>query len=134
MTGRGTKRSRERKARREIPAAVERYILAQRPQLRPLLRLLRKLIKDVLSNATEEVMWGQPCYRVGRQKVAYLHAAGDHVNLGLFQGAELEDPKGLFEGTGKAMRHIKVRVPSDIKRRDFTTFLRQAARGATDGV
>ena len=33
----------------------------------------------------------------------------DHVNLGFYYGAALEDPEGLLEGTGKKLRHVKVR-------------------------
>jgi hypothetical protein len=132
MSGRGARRSRERKGRREIPAEIERYILAQRPRQRPLLRLLRKLIKEVLPSVSEELRWGRPCYLVGPGKVAYLQAAVDHVSLGIFQGGEFEDPKGLLEGAGQDQRHVKVRMASDIKRRDFTVLLRQAAARATE--
>jgi len=132
MNSRGAQRPREKKPRREVPPGIERYILSQRPTYRPRLRLLRKLIKDALPGASEELRWGQPCYLVGREKVACLYAAGDHVNLGFFRGADLDDPKGLLEGTGKGMRHVKVRFPSDIKRRAFTALLTQAA-GAPRG-
>ena len=30
------------------------------------------------------------------------------VNVGFFRGAEIEDPAGLLEGTGKFMRHVKI--------------------------
>ncbi|WP_457333281.1 DUF1801 domain-containing protein [Rhizobacter sp. P5_C2] len=33
-----------------------------------------------------------------------------HVNVGFFQGASLPDPAGLLEGTGKNMRHVKLRL------------------------
>ena len=32
-----------------------------------------------------------------------------HVNVGFFHGSALLDPAGLLEGTGKYMRHVKVR-------------------------
>jgi hypothetical protein len=32
-----------------------------------------------------------------------------HVNVGFFRGAELSDPNGLLQGTGKFMRHVKLR-------------------------
>jgi hypothetical protein len=35
------------------------------------------------------------------------------VNVGFFRGAELEDPAGLLEGSGKYMRHVKLRPGSD---------------------
>lgn len=38
------------------------------------------------------------------------------VNLGFYRGAELPDPHGLLEGTGKLHRHIKLHSPADLKR------------------
>jgi hypothetical protein len=40
---------------------------------------------------------------------AYVNVFTSHVNLGSFLGAELDDPAGLLEGTGKRMRHVKLR-------------------------
>ena len=34
--------------------------------------------------------------------------------MGFFRGAELADPAGLLEGTGKYMRHVKLRPERDI--------------------
>ena len=48
---------------------------------------------------------------------AYVNVFKAHVNVGFFLGAELKDPAGLLEGTGKRMRHVKVRpdMPLDSK-------------------
>jgi hypothetical protein len=32
-----------------------------------------------------------------------------HVNVGFFHGAALPDPARLLQGTGKFMRHVKLR-------------------------
>lgn len=40
---------------------------------------------------------------------AYVGVFKDHVNVGFFHGTSLPDPAGLLEGTGKYMRHVKVR-------------------------
>lgn len=40
---------------------------------------------------------------------AYVNAFRNHVNIGFFYGSDLLDPSGLLEGTGKRMRHIKLR-------------------------
>jgi Domain of unknown function (DU1801) len=40
---------------------------------------------------------------------AYLGIQSVHVNLGFYMGAHLEDPSNLLEGTGKNLRHIKLR-------------------------
>ena len=52
---------------------------------------------------------GHPTACVGEAAFAYVNAFKDHVNVGFFQGAELADPEGLLEGTGKFMRHVKLR-------------------------
>ena len=39
----------------------------------------------------------------------YVDAFKDHVNVGFFNGSALQDPAGLLEGTGKRMRHVKVK-------------------------
>ncbi|HEX6215504.1 MAG TPA: DUF1801 domain-containing protein, partial [Vicinamibacterales bacterium] len=36
------------------------------------------------------------------------------VNVGFFRGAEMDDPMGLLEGTGKFMRHVKLRPGRDV--------------------
>jgi hypothetical protein len=52
---------------------------------------------------------GQPTACVGGAAFAYVDVFKSHVNVGFFQGAELADPNGLLEGTGKFMRHVKLR-------------------------
>ncbi|MBI4602128.1 MAG: DUF1801 domain-containing protein [Planctomycetes bacterium] len=44
-----------------------------------------------------------------------------------FHGSALKDPKGLLEGNGQYVRHIKVRRRSDIDKRAFASLLKQAA-------
>ena len=48
---------------------------------------------------------------------AYVGAFKAHVTVGFFLGAELKDPARLMEGTGKRMRHVKVKpgAPLDSK-------------------
>jgi len=53
-----------------------------------------------------------------------------HVNLGFHRGAELDDPKGLLEGEGKIMRHIKIASPQDLTRPYLKTFIRAAIKNA----
>jgi hypothetical protein len=45
---------------------------------------------------------------------AYVNAFKAHVNVGFFRGAEIADPEGLLEGTGRFMRHVKLRPEEDI--------------------
>jgi hypothetical protein len=55
---------------------------------------------------------GHPTACVADAAFAYVNAFKAHVNVGFFRGAELTDPARLLEGTGKFMRHVKVRPGS----------------------
>jgi len=57
---------------------------------------------------------GHPTACVGDAAFAYVNAFTAHVNVGFFRGAELSDPAGLLEGTGKFMRHVKLRPDHDV--------------------
>ena len=52
---------------------------------------------------------GCPTACVGDAAFGYVNAFREHVNVGFFTGAFLSDPDGLLEGTGKRMRHVKLR-------------------------
>jgi hypothetical protein len=57
---------------------------------------------------------GHPTACVGDAAFGYVNAFTAHVNVGFFHGAEISDPEGLLEGTGKRMRHVKLRPEHEI--------------------
>ena len=71
---------------------------------------------DVLRGCGDDVREvlhdGHPTACVGDAAFAYVNAFTAHVNVGFFHGAALSDPDGLLQGTGKFMRHVKLR-PKD---------------------
>jgi len=50
-----------------------------------------------------------PTACVGDAAFGYVNAFTSHVNVGFFRGTELEDPTDMLEGSGKFMRHVKLR-------------------------
>ena len=52
---------------------------------------------------------GHPTACVADAAFGYVNAFKAHVNVGFFRGAEIADPEGLLEGTGRFMRHVKLR-------------------------
>jgi hypothetical protein len=68
---------------------------------------------EVMRNSGDDVREllhdGHPTACVGDAAFGYVNAFTHHVNVGFFLGPELEDPKHLLEGTGKFMRHVKLR-------------------------
>jgi hypothetical protein len=100
--------------------------------LRPICTSLRRLIASSHGDFVE-VVWPRQhiaSYGVGPKKMsehyAYISVQESYVNLGFFHGASLPDPQGLLEGTGKKLRHIKIRSASDIRRAGVAALLRHA--------
>jgi hypothetical protein len=52
---------------------------------------------------------GCPTACLGDAPFAYVNVFTSHVNVGFFQGASLHDPAHLLQGTGKFMRHVKLK-------------------------
>ncbi len=52
---------------------------------------------------------GCPVVCIGDAPFAYVNVVTNHMNVGFFLGAELDDPERLLEGSGKRMRHVKLR-------------------------
>jgi len=69
---------------------------------------------------------GHPTACVGDAAFAYVNAFTAHVNVGFFRGAELADPNGLLEGTGKFMRHVKLKPGRDLDAAALTTLVETA--------
>jgi len=85
------------------------------PSLRPAADFLRELIAS-LDKACVEVVWPRQeiaSFGVGPRKMgqhyAYIGVHKSHLNLGFYHGTSLRDPAGLLEGTGKSLRHVKIR-------------------------
>ena len=57
---------------------------------------------------------GWPTACVEDAAFAYTSVHATHVNVGFYRGAELPDPAGLLQGTGKRMRHVKLRLAGDV--------------------
>ncbi len=74
---------------------------------------------EVMRNCGDEVREllhdGCPVACLGDAPFAYVNVFRSHVNVGFFQGASLPDPSLLLQGTGKYMRHVKLRpgTPAD---------------------
>ncbi|MBI4903643.1 MAG: DUF1801 domain-containing protein [Acidobacteria bacterium] len=74
---------------------------------------------EVMRNCGDEVREllhdGCPVACLGDAPFGYVNVFTSHVNVGFFQGAALPDPHRLLQGTGKYMRHVKLRpgTPTD---------------------
>ncbi len=90
------------------------------PRVHDLAVRTRALIEDVMPDVVE-VPWPRQKiigYGVGPRKMSehfcYIALHQNHVNLGFNYGAELPDPEGLLQGSGKQFRHVKINEPEDL--------------------
>lgn len=109
---------------------VQSYVGAIEPGKRALVEALRKFVGREAPQLVEQIKWGNLCW-TGKGNVAWIIVYKEHVDFGFFGGARLKDPRGLLEGTGKGLRHIKVREAKDIRPKEFAALLKQAV--AMDG-
>ena len=68
-----------------------------------------EVIRKCGDEVRELVHDGCPVACLGDAPFAYVNVFTSHVNVGFFHGATLPDPARILEGTGKFMRHVKLR-------------------------
>jgi hypothetical protein len=88
--------------------AIDRWLRAQRADLRPFVETWFARMRNCGGDVLELMHDGCPTACVDDAAFGYVNAFKDHVNVGLFFGALLNDPAGLLEGTGKRGRHVKL--------------------------
>ena len=89
------------------PASVAIDRMAE--PMRAMARALDASIRSVAKGVQDRVAWGNAGYLVSGKDLFAISECSDRVNLYVGNGALLDDPDGVLEGTGKTMRHIKVR-------------------------
>jgi len=97
-----------------VAADVDRLLAEHPPELQAIERALRATIRGEFPGAVEQVDFGNKLIAFGRSMkmrglLFAIIAHKSHVNLQLADGADLPDPDGLIEGSGKRIRHVKVR-------------------------
>lgn len=109
-------------------ASFDKYLAAQSPENRAIIRSLRRFVKRIAPKLGEAVKWGNGCWVGSDGPVAYVYSDAEYVQFGFFNGSSLKDPKGLLQGKGQYVRHIEVRDRSAIDERAFAALLRQATQ------
>lgn len=89
--------------------AVDAWMRAHSGELGAIAARWFDVMRRCGSDVRELLHDGHPTACVGDAAFAYANAFTSHVNVGFFRGAELADPAGLLEGTGKFMRHVKLK-------------------------
>lgn len=86
------------------------------------------LMRQCGTDVRELMHDGCPTVCVEDVAFAYVNVFTAHVNVGFFRGASLADPAGMLEGTGKYMRHVKVRPGLALDERSLEALITAAYR------
>jgi hypothetical protein len=97
--------------------AVETWLSEQPEELGAIARTWFARARACGPDVLEMIHDGCPVACVRDVPFVYVNVFKAHATVGFYRGAELKDPAGLLEGTGKSMRHVKVKpgAPLDAK-------------------
>jgi hypothetical protein len=88
---------------------IDIWLKEQAPELGAIARAWFQRMRQCGRDVRELMHDGCPTACVEDAAFGYVSVFRAHANVGFFRGAELEDPAALLEGTGKRMRHVKVK-------------------------
>jgi hypothetical protein len=95
-------------------ASVDEYIdLLGTPQ-NDVAAQLREIVLTCYPQLREDIKWHVPVYSLVTTPIVSIEGFKAHVNLKFFEGARLQDPGSILEGTGKGVRHVKFRSTEDV--------------------
>lgn len=95
-------------------AAVNAWLKGHKGELGATARRWFAVIRGCGDDVRELMHDGYATACVKDAAFAYVGVFKAHVNVGFFHGASLDDPVGLLEGTGKYMRHVKLKPGRDV--------------------
>ncbi len=119
--------------RADLGAPVDVAINRMPKPLRTIAWTLDKEIRKLSTNIDSKVSWGHAGYWVEGHDLFGLCERKDNVSLIVGNGARLKNHSGLLEGTGKAMRHVKVRSVGEARSEPVALILKDALAQAKAG-
>jgi hypothetical protein len=88
---------------------VEQWMKEHSDELGAIANHWFEVIRKCGDDVKELLHDGCPTACIDDAAFAYVNVFKAHVNVGFFRGAQIADPEKLLEGTGKIMRHVKLR-------------------------
>jgi hypothetical protein len=121
----GDVRMKKAKSRKKTSST---YVKDENPELRKIVRGLKSLVTGTVPGTRETVnAWGIPTFEANDPFCFYM-VGKNHVTFGFNYGTSLEDPQRLLEGTGKNIRHVKLRRLEDLEQKGLKQLVQAAAR------
>ncbi|MGO9436490.1 MAG: DUF1801 domain-containing protein [Terracidiphilus sp.] len=93
----------------ERDPAIDAWMKAHAGELGAIAQEWFQVMRQCGDEVRELLQDGCPVACLGDAPFAYVNVFTAHVNVGFFHGAALPDPARLLQGTGRFMRHVKLR-------------------------
>lgn len=114
---------------------IEDFLKTYQPKVQHICLEIRKIALELLPE-TEEILfevWKNITYGTGESRmdkdlIIYIAPFKDSVNLGFYRGASLTDNKKLLKGTGKLLKHIKIKSMTDYQIDDIRQLILEAKK------
>jgi len=107
---------------------IDGYVKKKDEKIGEIVKELRRLVKKTAEGASESMNpWKLPTFG-SNGPMCYFSAGKNHVTFGFLRGTSLPDPGKLLEGTGKSLRHVKLRSVEDLRRPALKKLIQAAAR------
>jgi hypothetical protein len=106
--------------------AIEVWFRQHPGELGAIARRWFGVMRDCGDDVRELLHDGHPTACAGDAAFGYVNVFTAHLNVGFFRGAEIADPNRLLEGTGKRMRHVKLRPGRDVDGTALTALIQAA--------
>jgi hypothetical protein len=117
------KTAKSKKAKKKSP-----YVKDDNPALQEVVRGLRSLVKATVPRTKITVnSWGIPTFE-SKDPFCFYMVGKHHVTFGFHCGTSLDDPEKLLEGTGKNLRHVKLRAAEDLEKKGLKDLVLAAAQ------
>ena len=92
---------------------IDEWLSGDPPVLYSIARQWFTVFRDCGDGVSELIHDGCPTACVDGAAFGYVNVFKSHVNVGFYMGAFIDDPNALLEGSGKRMRHVKIRPDND---------------------
>jgi len=103
---------------------ITAYIAEAPEEQRKIMEAIREIIHKEVPSVIENFKWSRPVFSTDAD-FAYFKTAKNYLTFGIFKFDKIKDNLDLLEGTGKDMRHIKIKKVEDLQPEIFKNWLQQ---------
>ena len=100
---------------------VDEYIEKQKSPQKEIIQKVRNIFLRTLPNCKEKSAWGVITFADGK---FYIGAMKNRVHVGFAINGLNKEEIGLFEGSGKTMRHIKIHSFEEIDEKKLVKLIK----------